>query len=45
MTSGEQPAYTLIHVPSNYEFPKEETLRDQLENGKFLQSLLNFIYF
>ncbi|CAD5210309.1 unnamed protein product [Bursaphelenchus okinawaensis] len=31
--AGEQPCYTIISVPTDYEMPKDETLREKFENG------------
>jgi coatomer subunit beta len=33
MTSGEQPCYTLIHVPNDLELPSESQLKDKFEKG------------
>ena len=35
MASTDPTCYTLMHVPNDVEFPKEETLKEKLEKGLF----------
>lgn len=35
MSSAEQSCYTLIHVPTDTEFPSEQQLKEKLEKGGF----------
>ncbi|CCD61981.1 Coatomer subunit beta [Caenorhabditis elegans] len=47
MSSGEQPCYTLIHVPSDAELPSEAQLKEKFEKGgdkERIEALKKLIY-